>query len=102
MKVIEVNGMRSNNRTDSKLVGWCNVVLACGDAELVITGCAVIDGKNGKYVAMPSRKISKKDGTDEWRDVCYIRNGKEHSDSFSDQVLALLADQKKEDDDLPF
>ena len=106
MKVIEVFGMRKNRNSDSKLVGWCNVVIDCDSAELVVNGCAVIDGKNGKYVAMPSRKIENRDGKTEYRDVCYIRNGREYTDAFSDETLALLAvakaEKKVEDDDLPF
>lgn len=100
MKVIEVFGMRKSTNDDSKCRGWCNVVLDVDGAELVVTGCAVIDGANGTYVAFPSRK--KKEGG--YSNIIYFRSGADDRDNFSSQVLAELAKQKNEpkDDDLPF
>jgi len=100
MKVIEVFGMRKSEKDDSKCRGWCNVVIDVDKAELVVTGCAVIDGANGTYVAFPSRK--KTGGG--YANIIYFRSGADDRDEFSSQVLAKLAEQKNkpQDDDLPF
>ena len=99
MKVVEVFGARGSSK-DSKCRGWCNVVLDVGGAELVVTGCAIIDGANGEYVAFPSRK--KKDGG--YANILYFRSGNDDRDDFSSQVLAQLAELKNKpaEDDLPF
>ena len=94
MKVIDVFGFRKSTKK-SKCRGWCNVVLDVGGAEFVVTGCAVIDGANGTYVALPSRQ--KNDG--KYVNIAYFRDSDDR-DEFTSQVLAKLKDS--DDDDLPF
>lgn len=40
------------------------------EGAFVVTGLKVVEGKNGLFVSMPSRKVQK-DGNDEYKDICF-------------------------------
>jgi len=64
---VEVTEVRISLRGEDKLKAFANVTL---DGEFVIRGVKVIQGPNGYFVSMPSRRRS--DGT--YQDICHPVN----------------------------
>lgn len=68
MSIITNISVYTLNDTNSKTVALATVTISdC----LVLTGLKIVKGKNGMFVAMPQRKLSKPD-----------KNGNEYADIF--------------------
>lgn len=68
MSIITNISVYNLNDTNSKTVALATVTIAdC----LVLTGLRIVKGKNGMFVSMPQRKLSKPD-----------KNGNEYADIF--------------------
>ena len=64
---MEITEVRIALRSEDKLKAFANVTL---DGEFVVRGVKVIQGSNGYFVSMPSRRRS--DGT--YQDICHPVN----------------------------
>jgi stage V sporulation protein G len=64
---LEVTEVRVSLKGEEKLKAFANVTL---DGEFVVRGVKVIQGANGYFVSMPSRRRS--DGT--YQDICHPVN----------------------------
>ena len=73
--------------TDSKMKGSASVII---DDCFKITGIKIIEGSNGLFLSMPSRKL--KDGTN--RDIVYPINS-ETRKLFNDVILTEYEKQTK-------
>ena len=73
--------------TDSKMKGSASVII---DDCFKITGIKIIEGSNGLFLSMPSRKL--KDGTN--RDIVYPINS-ETRKLFTDVILTEYEKQTK-------
>ena len=73
--------------TDSKMKGSASVII---DDCFKITGIKIIEGSNGLFLSMPSRKL--KDGTN--RDIVYPINS-ETRKLFNDAILTEYEKQTK-------
>ena len=73
--------------TDSKMKGSASVII---DDCFRITGIKIIEGSNGLFLSMPSRKL--KDGTN--RDIVYPINS-ETRKLFNDVILTEYEKQTK-------
>lgn len=73
--------------TDSKMKGSASVII---DDCFKITGIKIIEGSNGLFLSMPSRKL--KDGTN--RDIVYPINS-ETRKIFNDVILTEYEKQTK-------
>lgn len=73
--------------TDSKMKGSASVII---DDCFKITGIKIIEGSNGLFLSMPSRKL--KDGTN--RDIVYPINP-ETRQLFNDVILTEYEKQTK-------
>lgn len=73
--------------TDSKIKGSASVII---DDCFKITGIKIIEGSNGLFLSMPSRKL--KDGTN--RDIVYPINS-ETRKLFNDVILTEYEKQTK-------
>ena len=73
--------------TDSKMKGSASVII---DDCFKITGIKIIEGSNGLFLSMPSRKL--KDGTN--RDIVYPMNS-ETRKLFNDVILTEYEKQTK-------
>ena len=75
------------------------------DGCFVVTGLTIIEGKNGLFVSMPSKKVKE-----EYKDICFPLN-KEFRQDIQDAVLkeyGYTPDENdgfvpvEDDDELPF
>jgi len=66
---VEITEVRITLRDEDKLKAFANVTF---DEEFVIRGLKIINGNNGYFVSMPSRKRS--DGTHQ--DICHPINNR--------------------------
>ena len=58
MNISEVR-IKLTGESSDKLIGFCSITL---DGEFVVRDIKIIHGKNGPFVAMPSRKLMQKCG----------------------------------------
>ena len=56
MEITEVRIKLTGDRSE-KLIGFCSITF---DGEFVVRDIKIIQGKNGPFVAMPSRKLTQK------------------------------------------
>lgn len=63
------------------------------EGVFLITGIKVIDGKNGLFVAMPSKRIAK---TGDYKDICFPMT-KEYRTKISDLILNEYKKRMEED-----
>lgn len=97
MTITEVRITRLES--DGKIRAMASVTF---DECFVVTGLKVLDGSNGLFVSMPSRKLS--DGT--YKDICFPVT-KDTREAIQDAVLARYVEPEGEsktldDDELPF
>jgi len=64
MKISDVRVRIARNETDAKLRAYVDITI---EDSFVIHGLKVIEGKNGKFVAMPSRKMPN----GEYKDIAH-------------------------------
>ncbi len=84
MRITEV---RVSLRDDAKLKAFASITL---DGEFVIRGLKIIEGKDGTFIAMPSRR--RKDG--EYQDIAHpITN-----EAREEMERVILAEYKRERD----
>jgi DNA-binding cell septation regulator SpoVG len=95
MKIAEITSFRKETKKGQRKATF-SVVLNVDGFNLVITGCAVVEGKNGLFVSLPATKTKKGD----WRNIVYFKEGREAFDDFSASVLEMVKD--KLDEELPF
>ena len=86
MKITKVK-IEKVEKEISRLKGYVSVVL---DDEFVINDIRIIEGDNGLFIAMPSRKTA----TGEYKDVCHPINP-EVRKMFED---AIFAEYNKEEE----
>ena len=86
MKITKVDVRRYDN--DSNMKALASVVL---DNCFIVRDIRVIDGNNGLFVAMPSRKVA-----DSYRDVAHPLN-QETRDMFSKAILDEYHKLEKEE-----
>lgn len=64
MKITDVRVRVARNESDAKLRAYVDITI---DEGFVVHGLKVIEGKNGKFVAMPSRKMPN----GEYKDIAH-------------------------------
>ena len=84
---MEITEVRVTLRDEEKLKAFANVTF---DEEFVIRGLKIINGNNGYYVSMPSRK--RADGTHQ--DICHPINNAMR-EKIEKAVLAAYEDELK-------
>lgn len=84
LKVTDVVNVMPSNQ-DGKVVLWFDVVLS---GELQICGCKVMNTNGSIWVALPSKQSKK--NPKNYFDVVRFVEGREHSDEFGAQCLAML------------
>ena len=87
MKITSVS-VRKITKENSRLRGIASVLL---DDAFAIHDIRIIEGDNGLFIAMPSRKTA----TGEYRDVCHPINPEVRSE-FTDAILAEYNKQESE------
>ena len=87
MKITSVS-VRKITKENSRLRGSASVLL---DDAFAIHDIRIIEGDNGLFIAMPSRKTA----TGEYRDVCHPINPEVRSE-FTDAILAEYNKQDSE------
>ena len=65
------------------------------DDCFVVTGLTIIEGKNGLFVSMPSKKVKE-----EYKDICFPLN-KEFRQDIQDAVLKEYGGEQKDDEFYP-
>ncbi len=85
MEITSVN-VRKIEKEDSRMKGIVSIIL---DDCFVIRDIRIIDGKDGLFVAMPSRK--KEDGT--YRDIAHPIN-KEAREIFEKTILEAYSKEE--------
>lgn len=83
---MEITEIRITLRDDEKLKAFASITL---DGMLVIRGLKIIEGANGTFVAMPSRR--RKDGT--FQDVAHPIN-RETREWLEAQVITAFKEEK--------
>lgn len=84
---MEITEVRVTLRDEEKLKAFANVTF---DGEFVIRGLKIINGNNGYFVSMPSRK--RADGTHQ--DICHPINN-QMRERIEKAVLAAYEDELK-------
>ncbi len=84
---MEITEVRVTLRDEEKLKAFANVTF---DEEFVIRGLKIINGNNGYFVSMPSRK--RADGTHQ--DICHPINNRMR-ERIEQAVLAAYEDELK-------
>lgn len=84
---MEITEVRVTLRDEEKLKAFANVTF---DEEFVIRGLKIINGNNGYFVSMPSRK--RTDGTHQ--DICHPINNRMR-EKIEKAVLAAYEDELK-------
>ena len=87
MKITSVS-VRKITKENSRLRGIASVLL---DDAFAIHDIRIIEGDNGLFIAMPSRRTA----TGEYRDVCHPINPEVRSE-FTDAILAEYNKQDSE------
>ena len=87
MKITSVS-VRKITKENSRLRGIASVLL---DDAFAIHDIRIIEGDNGLFIGMPSRKTA----TGEYRDVCHPINPEVRSE-FTDAILAEYNKQDSE------
>jgi len=65
---MEIKGMRKING-ESKIKAFFSVEFP---GKLTINDCKMVEGKNGIFVAMPSREYTNKQGEKKWQNIVYV------------------------------
>ena len=91
MKITDVRVRVANTDDDSKLKAYSDITF---DECFVVHGLKVIDGKNGLFVAMPSRKMPN----GEFKDVAHPINI-EMRTMINDAVISKYKEVLAEDSD---
>lgn len=99
---MQITEIRINEIDGGKVKAMANITI---DGEFVVTGLRIIEGNNGPFVSMPSRKTKN----DEYKDIAFPIT-KEVRQQIQDAVLGEWqgsADssgdyEQMSDDDLPF
>ena len=86
MKITSVS-VRKITKENSRLIGIASVLL---DDSFAIHDIRIIEGDNGLFIAMPSRKTA----TGEYKDVCHPIN----PDVRSEFTNAILDEYNKEEE----
>jgi len=101
MKVTEVRVFK--NEGSSARVGSATITF---DNIFVVSGLGIVNGQNGLFISMPS----KKGKDEEWKDICFPLN-KEFRQEIQDAVLLeynkkpntnISKKQKSTDEEYPF
>lgn len=87
MKITSVN-VRKVNRENSRMRGIASVLL---DESFAIHDIRIIEGENGLFIAMPSRKV----GDDNYRDIAHPIN-QETRTMFEEAILKAYRDMPEE------
>jgi stage V sporulation protein G len=85
-------------KPEKNLLAFADITL---DECFVVNSIRIIDGRNGLFVAMPSRK--REDGS--WQDIAHPITGdfrKQINDTVLNEYEATLARGAGSDDDTPF
>ena len=91
---MEITGIRVQLWDDERLKGFVNVTF---DDCFIVRGMKIIEGDDGYFIAMPSRK--RADGT--YRDIAHPLNGKMRR-RIEEQVLqAFLTEMRQGAVDMP-
>lgn len=84
MSDINLEGVRFTILPDGgKVKALCGFKL---NGILFVTGCRLIEGSKGLFLSWPSRKVTKEDGTAEYKDICFPAS-KEVRNNVEAQIL---------------
>lgn len=95
MQITDVRIRKVKNEGKMKAIASITI-----DQEFVVHDIKVIDGENGLFIAMPSRKMS--DG--EFRDIAHPLVSETRAkirDAILEQYYIMLEKEKEEEDDQP-
>ncbi len=95
MQITDVRIRKVKNEGKMKAIASSTI-----DQEFVVHDIKVIDGENGLFIAMPSRKMS--DG--EFRDIAHPLVSETRAkirDAILEQYYIMLEKEKEEEDDQP-
>lgn len=88
MEITEIRiNLVKKTKKNSSLLAFANVTF---DDEFCVTGIKIVEGKNGKFVSMPSQKGSD----DEYHDICFPLS-KELREEITEEVLDAYKDEAK-------
>ena len=75
MKAVGVRNFNKVKNGQGKLKAFADVMFSLrddGDAVFTVSGCKLLEGQNGLFVAMPSESYENKDGETKWKNIVYI------------------------------
>jgi DNA-binding cell septation regulator SpoVG len=74
--------------------------------NLTINDCKLIEGKNGLFAGMPSRKYTARDGTEKYQSIVYVEQGLLHKITVAAELEYQGKTTKPQtsapDEDIPF